>query len=41
MMLELPVVRSQASGASMSLSLTWLSPQSCPKFVSFGTAEIS
>ena len=36
-MLELPVVRSQASGASMSLSLAWLRPQSGPKLVSFGT----
>ncbi len=36
----LPVVRSQASGASMSLSLAWLRPQSWPKLVSFGIAAV-
>ena len=37
-MLELPVVRSQASGASMSLSLAWCRPQSSANLVSFGIA---
>ncbi len=36
----LPVVVFQASGASMSLSLGWSRPQSCAKFVSFGTALV-